>query len=73
MKHVIVIETSDVEAGGREIPPSQERALVSIVDEALTNLSNRECFIRSIFNVPSALAAVHEIYGVPNCQHPEGV
>jgi hypothetical protein len=70
MKHVIVIETID----GR-FPERRGRFEQDVVDAVEREVRSRLgiCFVSHRFFVDSALAAVHEIYGVPNCQHPEGV
>ena len=72
MKHVLVIETVDVVAGGRKISSRLEGVLVRALEIGVEEAPG-PCFIQSRFNVSSALAALHELYGVPNCQHPEGI
>jgi len=69
MKHVIVIETVDEECGGQKT----DFALLCAVERELEERLTEEgfvCDVYGVWNVSSALAALHELYGVPNCQHP---
>lgn len=61
MKHVIVLCTSDER---EPIDEHLQRYLVSRIEKALDAVSV-EHYIQSSFNVSSAIAAVHEMYGAP--------
>ena len=63
MKHVIVIETVD-EPEGTPIPSYLAVLLETVIDSLVTT-KHGVCSIRSSFNQPSAIAAVHEMYNVP--------
>ena len=67
MKHVIVVETVDVEDGGQPIPEDLQKVLLRAVEigveEGLGNTHN-PCFVRGKFNVLSVTAAIHQMYNV---------
>ena len=65
MKHVIVIETPDEGFDGRPIPISTQNALEEAVEFVLFDLHGPSYFVRGFYNRPSAIAAVHEMYGAP--------
>ena len=62
MKHVIVIETVDEEAGGAPIDPKLQEVLVRALEIGIEE-AHGSCCVSWRFNVPSAIAAVHEMYG----------
>lgn len=66
MKHVIVIETADGDDGMTPNPISGDLQdmIVSIVDD-LVCVNHSLCVVHSRFNVRSAIAAVHDMYGAP--------
>ena len=64
MKHVIVIETVDIEAGGKRIPKSLQDVLERAVEIGVEE-GHGVCFVCSRFNVESATAAIHEMYNLP--------
>ena len=64
MKHVIVIETVDEEAGGKPLADFTAERLLVGVEYIIREWHHETCFIQSRFNVSSATAAVHEMYGL---------
>jgi len=64
VKHVIVIETVDPEAGGKPISDSLQKALERAVEFGV-EAEHGVCFVASRFNVQSAIAAIHKMYGLP--------
>lgn len=66
MKHVIIIETADGEDGltPRPIPEWLQEFIKKLIDGQIST-KHGACVIRSQFNVQSAIAAVHEMYGAP--------
>lgn len=66
MKHIIVIETADGLDGSspRPIPSWLEEFIQTIVDQSILD-QHGICVVRTRFNVYSAIAAIHEMYGAP--------
>ena len=64
MKHVIVIETVDEEVGGKQFPLRLQQLILGKI-ENLVEERHGVCFIRSRFNVLSAIAATREMYNAP--------
>ena len=64
MKHVIVIETVDPNCGGKKMSELDQEILTRTV-ELFLDTERRVGFVQSRFNVSSAIAAVHEMYGAP--------
>jgi hypothetical protein len=64
MKHVIVIDTVDPEAGGHELDLSFQCALEGEIEDRVRRRYGI-CLVHSRFNVKSAIGAVHEMYGAP--------
>lgn len=66
MKHIIVIETADGVDGMTPHPMSTfEQEVLSRTIELFLETEKRVGFVQSRFNVSSAIAAVHEMYGAP--------
>ena len=65
MKHVIVIETVDVEAGGKPIDPALREVLLRALEIGIEEFHGGVCFIQDRFNVQSAIAACHGMYELP--------
>lgn len=67
MKHIIVIETADGVDGltPHPIPYWLEEFIQSIVDRTVLD-QHGTCVVQTKFNVSSAIAAVHEMYGAPS-------
>ena len=65
MKHLIIIETVDVEAGGEPIAHGVEKLIGAILEKTIEGAYGKSCFVRTCFNVQSAVAAVREMYSVP--------
>lgn len=63
MKHVIVIETVDVSEGGHIVGLETRRAVELAVEGMIEKVTGKICIANSRFNVSSAIAAVHEMYG----------
>ena len=61
MKHVIVFETSD---DGRSLSETDQSVLVRTI-ELWLEIEGRVGWAQGKFNVPSAIAAIHEMYGAP--------
>jgi hypothetical protein len=64
MKHVIVIDTVDLDAGGQSIPKELQDVLVRALEIGIEEFHG-VCCVTSRFNVDSAIATVHEMYGAP--------
>ena len=66
MKHIIVIETADGIDGLtlRPIPGWLEEFIQKLVDDQIMN-EHGVCVVHTKFNVRSAIAAIHEMYGAP--------
>ncbi len=66
MKHIIVIETADGVDGLTPHPMSafEQEVLTRTIDLFLET-EKRVGFVQCRFNVSSAIAAVHEMYGAP--------
>lgn len=66
MKHIIVLGTADGEDGmtPRPIPDWLEKFIEKIVDLTVTE-EHGICAVQTRFNVSSAIAAIHEMYGAP--------
>ena len=63
MRHVIVIETPDRQ-GGNGIPEKLQAVLTRAIEIGVEE-AHDICFVHARFNVDSAIAAVHEMYNVP--------
>jgi len=64
VRHVIVIETPDRSRSGDEIPEKLQAALIRAIEIGVTE-AHDVCFVQARFNVDSAIAAVREMYNVP--------
>jgi hypothetical protein len=63
MKHIIIIETVDVEAGGEPVSYQFEVALLRGIGAEIEK-RHGACNILSCFNQESAVAAIHGLYNV---------
>jgi hypothetical protein len=66
MKHIIVIETADGEDGLTPQPMSNfDQEVLTRTVELFLETEKRIGFVQTRFNVSSAIAAIHEMYGAP--------